>query len=400
MNRKNTLWKRSLLILLAFVMIAAAFPLNVLGSAPNLPQPGERLAAGIEDSATKVMNGYNGVRITNHPLWRLANIERYEVIISGDIIEFNDGYTALIYANGFRSYPIREKFADGERLTFYVDHSQNSATELYVHFRTVTGTMESTMLTLAITHEGVRGEGLHAADIFYEDEKTGSPYQPMRPVGIGSVQDVLIAHPVSNIPRSTIPVELTSPSRVYNDVPYGHWAVPDINSVVRKGLMFGTRNDRFDPGVLLTRAEAAQVLYRAYASGMPYDDTDSSFQDVNPDAWYADAVAWVGCHDIVPVPPNGSFRPNELATREFVADMLYRVSLKLDVPLPATGEAAPFTDALQITNMEAVQAMQRAGVIRGYDDGSFGPDDTILRAQMAAMIDRFTNLPGLAPMLP
>jgi hypothetical protein len=79
---------------------------------------------------------------------------------------------------------------------------------------------------------------------------------------------------------------------------------------------------------------------------------------------------------------------------------LYRVSLKLDVTLPATGEAAPFTDALQITNMEAVQAMQKAGVIKGHDDGSFGPDDTILRAQMAAMIDRFTNLPGLEPMLP
>jgi hypothetical protein len=80
--------------------------------------------------------------------------------------------------------------------------------------------------------------------------------------------------------------------------------------------------------------------------------------------------------------------------------MLHKVSLVLETPLPATQDATPFTDMRQITQADAVQAMQRAGIISGFPDGSFGPDRTITRAQMAAMIDRFTNIPGLAPIQP
>jgi hypothetical protein len=386
-------------MLLAFALITVIFPLNVFGAAPNLPQPGERMAAGIEQVTLRIMDGHDGVRVINHSLWRLANIERYEAIIHGDTVEFF-GTAVLLYENGHRVYPIRESFADGERLTFFVDQTQDCAAELYVQFRTVAGTVESILYTLVITHDGVRGEGLHAADIFSAEDKADSPYQPTRPAGTGSVRDVLIPHPTSIIPRSTIPVGSPALDRVFHDVVSGHWARPYIYSVVNKGIMQGDDN-QFSPGNLLTRAQAAQILYNAYASGMPRDDSEPCFPDIHPDAWYADAVAWIGYHGIVDIPQCGSFSPGEPATRELVAYMLYRVSLALNVPLLPVRETAIFTDQQQITHMDAVQALQRAGIISGFpEDGSFGPDRTITRAQMAAMIDRFTDLPGLASMQP
>jgi hypothetical protein len=161
--------------------------------------------------------------------------------------------------------------------------------------------------------------------------------------------------------------------------------------------MTGTRNDRFAPGATLTRAMVAQILFNAYASALPYDVSEPYYQDVRPNVWYAGPVTWIGHSGLTDVPSGGNFRPGEPATREFVAGVLHKVSLALDAPLPTVREAAPFTDLQQITNAEAAQALQRAGVISGFTDGSFGPGRSITRAEMAAMIDRFTDLPGLAP---
>ncbi|MBM6927579.1 S-layer homology domain-containing protein [Pseudoflavonifractor phocaeensis] len=46
-------------------------------------------------------------------------------------------------------------------------------------------------------------------------------------------------------------------------------------------------------------------------------------------------------------------------------------------------------------NFPAIFALQRTGIIDGYPDGSFGPNDGITRAQAAKILDLFTDIPGL-----
>jgi hypothetical protein len=98
-----------------------------------IPEPGERLKDK-ENWASRelIMNDDDGVHIIIHDsLEVLAKIERYEVVIHGDTLEFCAEDAVLTYANGHITKPIHEVLADGERLVFYVDHSQKSMAEMY-----------------------------------------------------------------------------------------------------------------------------------------------------------------------------------------------------------------------------------------------------------------------------
>jgi hypothetical protein len=91
----------------------------------------------------------------------------------------------------------------------------------------------------------------------------------------------------------------------------------------------------------------------------------------------------------------GNFSPNAPATRELVAAMLYYMAEAEGVTLPTTRTAITFTDQEDITSLNAVRALYRAGVINGYAETngfSFRPNGTITRAEIAAMMDRFMSL--------
>ena len=182
----------------------------------GLPLPGERLADRANWGVTElVRHNHDAVEIVIHSsLSVLAQIERYEVIIAGDALEFY-GEAVLIYENGHKIYPIHEVFSDGERLVFYVDHSQGAMAEMYTQFRQIAGTMDTRMYIMVIVQDGNRGAGLSSAPEFLVEnmrtlaELTQIPLYPktrQAPAGAGSVWDVIIPHPTSLIPLSTVPV--------------------------------------------------------------------------------------------------------------------------------------------------------------------------------------------------
>lgn len=88
--------------------------------------------------------------------------------------------------------------------------------------------------------------------------------------------------------------------------------------------------------------------------------------------------------------PDGTFKPNDTVTRAEFAVMLVQ-TLKPQ----GTGSALTFTDAAKIgtwAKNEVALAVQ-AGYIKGYADGTFGPNEAITRAEMAMMV---ANAAGLA----
>ncbi len=91
--------------------------------------------------------------------------------------------------------------------------------------------------------------------------------------------------------------------------------------------------------------------------------------------------------------PDGTFKPNQPITRAEFTVMLANV-LKLD------GKSVPlrFTDNNQISfwAKQAVAQLVTAGIVNGYDDGSFRPNAYITRAEMATMIARALLLPSYA----
>jgi hypothetical protein len=84
--------------------------------------------------------------------------------------------------------------------------------------------------------------------------------------------------------------------------------------------------------------------------------------------------------------PDGSFRPDQPISRAEFATVLVK-SLRLPV-----NNSKDFADTSDHWAREAISTAYAAGIISGYDDRSFGPDDPITREQIAVMINKAFNL--------
>lgn len=111
------------------------------------------------------------------------------------------------------------------------------------------------------------------------------------------------------------------------------------------------------------------------------------YGDVTGAAWYAEAVRWATSQGIVGGYGNGNFGPNDPITREQLAVMLWRYS---GSPA-ATNKELHFNDTDEISGF-ALEAMRWAvenGIMGGYGDGRLGPQGQATRAQVAQMLKNF-----------
>jgi hypothetical protein len=206
----------------------------------------------------------------------------------------------------------------------------------------------------------------------------------------------------------SVPATATAYSaQTFTDVPNNHWGHEQIYEAQYRGLMQGVGGGRFVPDGTLRRAEVMQILYNAYyyrLLPMPGAWSPHIF-DVHQDDWYADAVSW-GSMVLNLFPENRGemgilgvfFYPDELATRAWMMDLLYQIATRINffAPLPIVPPAISFSDlGSHPEETLAIISLQRAGVINGFSDGTFRPGDSLTRAQAAAVMVRFTDLPNL-----
>lgn len=131
-------------------------------------------------------------------------------------------------------------------------------------------------------------------------------------------------------------------------------------------------------------------------SAAPVRAAKTTYQDVDEGAWYAASVAFCQQHELMEGASSGSFEPDGLLTRGTLAEALYRLA---GSPAPEGEEEAPFTDVgAEHPNVAAIRWAKASGVVSGYEDGSFGPEDPITREQIAALLwnDRGREEPGAA----
>ncbi|MEY8389596.1 S-layer homology domain-containing protein [Oscillospiraceae bacterium 38-13] len=121
--------------------------------------------------------------------------------------------------------------------------------------------------------------------------------------------------------------------------------------------------------------------------GRPGVDYLLDFSDVAGEAWYTEAVRWAVSHGIVGGYGNGTFGPNDPITREQLAVMLWRYS---GSPA-ATNKELHFNDTDEISGfaLEALCWAVENGILNGYGDGRLGPQGQATRAQVAQMLKNF-----------
>lgn len=111
----------------------------------------------------------------------------------------------------------------------------------------------------------------------------------------------------------------------FADVNAGDWFYRDVLFSYEKGLMSGMDAAAFAPYANTTRAQIAVIFYRM--EGSPAVEGENSFADVvrgSGTAWFYDAVTWAQQNGIMGGYGNSSFAPNDPITREQLAAIFYR----------------------------------------------------------------------------
>ena len=192
--------------------------------------------------------------------------------------------------------------------------------------------------------------------------------------------------------RSHEPVDLP-----FNDVPESYWAYDAIQYVYGEGLMAGTSGSAFSPEGTTTRGQIVTILWRL--SGSPVVNYLMDFDDVDPAAYYAEAIRWATAEGVAGGYGGGVFGPDDPITREQLAVMLHRYAQHegRDVSIGEDTNILSYADAFDVSEY-AVSALQwacGAGIISGTGDGStLTPQGEATRAQAATVLMRFCNMYG------
>lgn len=149
--------------------------------------------------------------------------------------------------------------------------------------------------------------------------------------GISSEPGIISSPDITASPEATSD-KPTEERFIYSDVSKDYWAYRYIKILSEKKILFGDNAGAFRPEAPMTRAEFVSVLSRIWnaENNIQSDEGDSLiFNDVNKSDWYFDNVNWASANGLVNGFENGEFRPNNFITREDICVILDRFYEKL-----------------------------------------------------------------------
>lgn len=114
---------------------------------------------------------------------------------------------------------------------------------------------------------------------------------------------------------------------------------------------------------------------------------ENPFLDVDEDDWFYDNVRFVHEHGLFNGITENLFGPNLPMTRAMLVTVLYRAEGK-----PAVTRNIPFADIdMNEYYADAVIWASTNGIVKGYDENTFGPDNNVTREQIAAILMRYAD---------
>ena len=183
------------------------------------------------------------------------------------------------------------------------------------------------------------------------------------------------------------PFTVNAPAQTnpFRDVSAGAWYYDAVLWAVNRTppITTGTGADTFSPNAPCTRAQAVTFLWRA--AGCPAPKTGvSRFTDVQPTAYYRDAVLWATERGITTGTGAGTFSPNAPCTRAQIVTFLWRAAGS-----PAAGGSIPFRDVpANAYYAAAVRWAVANGVTTGTSAAVFSPNAPCTRAQIVTFLYR------------
>lgn len=159
---------------------------------------------------------------------------------------------------------------------------------------------------------------------------------------------------------------------------------PVLDKENHYGYIVGYTDDTVRPNGDITRAEVATIFFRLLTdeSRDQYWSQTNDFSDVAADQWYNNAISTLTNAGILDGYEDGTFRPNGNITRAEFATIAVRF-----FDLTYEGEDL-FPDIANHWAREYINQAASAGFVNGYEDGTFRPDNPITRAEAVTMVNR------------
>ncbi len=144
----------------------------------------------------------------------------------------------------------------------------------------------------------------------------------------------------------------------------------------------GYAGNLFKPNATMTRAEACTIITRLIADENNLGELKTAFADVPENQWYFKYVAYLESKGYLKS-YSGTFAPNQSITRAEFVELVYNMGL-----LKETDKKVTFSDVPENhPRYTVIMAAAAAGLVGGYNDGTFLPDRTITRAQVVKVIN-------------
>jgi hypothetical protein len=182
----------------------------------------------------------------------------------------------------------------------------------------------------------------------------------------------------------------------FTDVAEDAWYHDYVYDLVYRGVVNGMTATTYEPEGKLTRAQFVKLLACSLADAETLKTYEGKHPFKDSEGHWAEAyIAWAKDKGIVEGVSATEFDPEAPITREQMATIFGRYALKQGIELPKSENAAgSFPDAGKISEYarEFVELMRIAGILNGYEDGTFRPQGNATRAEAAKLFSLFLSI--------
>lgn len=181
--------------------------------------------------------------------------------------------------------------------------------------------------------------------------------------------------------KDTLHINVAKPS--YPDIGALKWYAPHVSYLSHNKLIFGHLDGTFKPDKLISRAEAVALLGRVY--GLNGEPKKTSFSDVSAGSFASGYIQSALEAGLISGFPDKTFRPDQSVSRAEMAILLqnaYEFKVNSAIELK-------YTDVSNgMVSYESIQALEQAGITKGYSETQFKPETFMSRATYSVFIAR------------
>ena len=292
-------------------------------------------------------------------------------------IYLNQGEAVVMQLTGsYASVQVGMRSLTGDTVTYKInteEKTMNSTVDMYYKVNLAEGKLVIQNVSggiLALTKLKVTGAGTTTNDVSVETTPEAIRYAMALMRGI-------------DVPQFT-------------DVAEDAWYHDYVYDLVYRGVVNGMTATTYEPEGKLTRAQFVKLLACSLADAETLKTYEGKHPFKDSEGHWAEAyIAWAKDKGIVEGVSATEFDPEAPITREQMATIFGRYALKQGIELPKSDNAAgSFPDADKISEYarEFVELMRIAGILNGYEDGTFRPQGNATRAEAAKLFSLFLSI--------